>query len=171
MPRYVAFLRGVSPMNAKMPALRACFENAGFSNVRTVLSSGNVVFDARGRSEAALARKAEAAMQASLERTFSTLVRPADHLRALLDRDPFAAFRLPANVKRTVTFLREPPASPPSLPVEKDEARILALHDREAFSAYVPVPGHPVFMALIEKTFGRDVTTRTWDTVKKCAAA
>ena len=47
MPRYVAFLRGVSPMNAKMPELRRCFENAGFRDVRTLLSSGNVVFSTR----------------------------------------------------------------------------------------------------------------------------
>ncbi|MDE2325144.1 MAG: DUF1697 domain-containing protein, partial [Betaproteobacteria bacterium] len=42
MPRYVAFLRGVSPMNARMPELKACFEAAGFGAVRTLLSSGNV---------------------------------------------------------------------------------------------------------------------------------
>ncbi len=28
-----------------------------------------------------------------------------------------------------------------------------------------------VFMRLIEKTFGTSVTTRTWDTIKKRAAA
>jgi hypothetical protein len=35
------------------------------------------------------------------------------------------------------------------------------------------VPGDkgPVFMQLLEKTFGRDITTRTWDTVTKCAKA
>jgi uncharacterized protein (DUF1697 family) len=44
MPRYVAFLRGVSPMNAKMPELKKCFESAGFTDVKTLLSSGNVVF-------------------------------------------------------------------------------------------------------------------------------
>jgi hypothetical protein len=42
MRRYVAFLRGVNPMNAKMAELRRCFETAGFTDVRTVLSSGNV---------------------------------------------------------------------------------------------------------------------------------
>ena len=47
MPRYVAFLRGVSPMNAKMAELKRCFEHAGFEEVKTVLSSGNVVFTAR----------------------------------------------------------------------------------------------------------------------------
>jgi len=46
MPRFVAFLRGVSPLNARMPELKSSFEAAGFRNVRTVLSSGNVVFDA-----------------------------------------------------------------------------------------------------------------------------
>ena len=171
MPRYVAFLRGVSPMNAKMPELRRCFEDAGFGNVRTVLSSGNVVFDAGGRSETALARKAEAAMQASLGRSFRTLVRPVAHLQALLDADPFAALPVPANAKRVVTFLPELPPQALRLPVEQEGAVILAVQGREALTAYVPVPGKPVFMALIEKTFGKDVTTRTWDTLRKCAAA
>lgn len=171
MPRYVAFLRGVSPMNAKMPELRACFEQAGFTDVRTVLSSGNVAFDAASKAEAALERKAESAMQASLGRAFRTQVRPVAHLQALLDSDPFAAFRLHAGTKRVVTFLHEAPERPPALPVARDEARILVLRGREVFTAYVPVPGNPVFMALIEKTFGKDVTTRTWETVRKCVAA
>jgi hypothetical protein len=32
-------------------------------------------------------------------------------------------------------------------------------------------PKGPVFMELIKANFGSDVTTRTWDTVKKCAKA
>src|SRR6266581_4235379 len=76
MPRYVAFLRGVSPLNAKMPELKHCFEEAGFTNVKTVLSSGNIVFDARTSKEATLERRAEAAMGAALSRSFYTIVRP-----------------------------------------------------------------------------------------------
>jgi hypothetical protein len=53
--------------------------------------------------------------------------------------------------------------------VELDGARILALQDREIFSAYLPSPKGPVFMSLIDKTFGQDLTTRTWDTVAKVA--
>src|SRR5690349_4890963 len=44
MPRYAAFLRGVMPMNAKMPDLKRAFERAGFTDVKTILGSGNVVF-------------------------------------------------------------------------------------------------------------------------------
>ena len=46
MPRYAAFLRGVTPMNAAMPELKRAFEDAGFTDVVTVLSSGTVVFTA-----------------------------------------------------------------------------------------------------------------------------
>lgn len=171
MPRYAAFLRGVSPMNCRMPELKAAFEAAGFDNVRTLLSSGNVVFDTRKASAASLQKKCEAAMDEGLGRSFATLVRPQDHLQALMERDPFAAFELPKNAKRVVTFLREPPAKPPKLPIEQQEARILAIDGGEVFVAYVPQQNNPVFMTLIEKTFGKDVTTRTWETVRKCAAA
>ncbi len=168
MRRYAAFLRGVSPMNCKMPELKRAFEEAGFDEVRTVLSSGNVVFTAREAADTSLERKAESAMQKHLGRTFLTIVRSVEELQALLAADPFARYRLPAASKRIVTFLRAAPARVPALP-EQDGARILHLRGREAFSTYLPTPKGPVFMTLIEKTFGQDVTTRTWDTVKKVA--
>ena len=171
MPRHVALLRGVSPMNLKMPALKRCLEDAGFGNVRTLLSSGNVAFDSPKKPELALARKLEAAMSESLGRSFWTLVRPTAHLQALIDADPFATFDVPASMKKVVTFLREPHASKPDLPFERNGARILAMHGLEIFTAYAPQPGNPAFMALLERTFGGAITTRTWDTVRKCAAA
>ncbi|PYP00458.1 MAG: hypothetical protein DMD57_16365, partial [Gemmatimonadetes bacterium] len=62
MPRYAAFLRGVSPMNAKMTELKQAFESAGFTDVKTILASGNAAFNARATSETSLQRKAEGAM-------------------------------------------------------------------------------------------------------------
>ena len=169
MPRYAAFLRGVMPMNAKMPDLKRAFEAAGFTDVRTVLASGNVVFSARPATAAALERKAEASMEKTLGRAFFTIVRPVDALQQLLASDPFRAFRLKPGAKRVVTFLRRPPAGKIALPVELQGARIYALRGGEAFTAYVKNPGNPVFMTLIEKTFGKEQTTRTWDTVAKIA--
>ena len=163
--RYAAFLRGVMPTNCKMPALKLAFEAAGFTEVKTVLGSGNVVFGARAASDAALQRKAEAAMAEHLGRTFLTIVRPLDALRAILDGDPYAGAKLAAGSKRVVTFLREPPDKKPKLPIELDGARIVSLRGGELFSAYVPGPRGPVFMTLIQKTFGDEVTTRTWETV------
>jgi uncharacterized protein (DUF1697 family) len=169
MPRYVAFLRGVSPMNLKMPELKQCFEAAGFTDVKTLRSSGNVVFTARAASEAALERKAEKAMGNHLDRTFHTIVRPATVLRELLEANPFSSFRLAKNTKRVITFLREPHEAKWELPLEVAGARILATSRREIFTVLVPSARGPAFMPLIEKTFGKIVTTRTWDTVARCA--
>jgi uncharacterized protein (DUF1697 family) len=169
MPRYAAFLRGVMPMNCKMPALKAAFEAAGFTDVKTVLASGNVVFDARSTSEQALQQKAEAAMQEHLGQAFITIVRPIEQLRKLLETDPYERFEVDPKAKRIVTFLRGRPKAKIALPVEMDGARILSIKDREIFSAYLPTPKGPVFMTLIQKTFGKDLTTRTWDTVAKVA--
>jgi uncharacterized protein (DUF1697 family) len=158
-------------MNAKMAELRRCFESAGFTGVKTVLSSGNVAFDARARSEASLADRVEAAMSDELGRTFATIVRPATELQRLIESDPYTAFRLPPTAKRVVTFLRDAHAAKLTLPFESEGVQVLATTGREILIAYVPNPKGPVFMTLIEKTFGTNVTTRTWDTVKKCSIA
>lgn len=156
-------------MNAKMPELKAAFEKAGFTEVKTVISSGNVVFNARSKAD--LERKAEAAMEQHLGRTFYTIVRPVAELTALLEADPFSKFRLSAEAKRIVTFLRKPYTEKLTLPIEFDNARILEVVGSEVFCAYLPSPRGPAFMTLLEKTFGKNITTRTWDTVKKCAKA
>jgi uncharacterized protein (DUF1697 family) len=169
MPRYVALLRGVMPMNAKMPALKDAFERVGFTDVKTVLGSGNVVFSARAASEASLERRAEAAMNERLGRSFPTIVRAVEDLQAIVAADPYAAFPLPPGAKRVVTFLRAKPKTRLTLPIELDGAHILRVKGREVFSAYVATPKGPVFMTLIEKTLGKEVTTRTWETVMKLA--
>jgi len=169
MQQYAAFLRGVAPMNCRMPELKKCFEAAGFSDVRTLLSSGNVVFCARAMSPKALERRIEAATQKDLGQSFLTFVRSITALRVIVASDPYKPFRLASGSKRVVTFLRAETGSPPTLPIALAGARILCVRRTEVFSAYVPGPRGPVFMSLIEKTFGKDVTTRTWDTVCKVA--
>src|SRR5260370_40055585 len=81
MPRYAALLRGVMPVNAKMPDLKKAFEAAGFRDVKTILASGNVVFSARAASEASLQQRAEAAMTERFGRTYLTSIRPIEALR------------------------------------------------------------------------------------------
>jgi uncharacterized protein (DUF1697 family) len=155
-------------MNAKMPELKRAFERAGFEDVRTLLSSGNVVFSAPATPVVELERLAEAAMQKHLGNAFVTFVRPLSTLRRLLASDPFAEFDLPLQSKRIVTFMRRKPKAPP-LPIERDGARILAVRGTEIFSAYTPTPRGPVFMQLLDKHFGKETTTRTWETITKAA--
>ena len=158
-------------MNAKMSALKSCFEAEGFSDVRTLLSSGNVVFNARSTPLATLERRAERAMQSGLGRSFGTIVRSAEYLQAFIASDPFAEFGLPPTAKRVVTFLRGPSETKLKLPIEQHGASILKFTGSEVLAAYVPGPKGPVFMVLLERSFGTNITTRTLDTVRKCAAA
>ena len=158
-------------MNAKMPALKSCFEAAGFSDVRTLLSSGNVVFNARSSSPATLERRVERAMQSELGRTFGTIVRSAEYLQDFIESEPFAEFSLPPAAKRVVTFLRSAGQITFELPIERDGASILKFTGSEVLSAYVPGPKGPVFMSLLERNLGSNITTRTLETVRKCAWA
>jgi uncharacterized protein (DUF1697 family) len=167
--RYAAFLRGVSPVNAKMADLKKAFESAGFSDVKTVLSSGNVVFSAPPAPDATLQSAAKAAMKEELGHEFLTFVRSIDALRRMLASDPYKSYRLKPGSKRIVTFLRGHPKADLKLPIEFEGARILVRKGDEIYSAYVPNPKGPVFMSLLEKTFGKEITTRTWDTVAKVA--
>ena len=171
MPRYVAFLRGVSPMNAKMADLKLCFEKIGLAEVKTILSSGNVAFTSAKSSEATLEKAIESGLTAHFPRSFPVIVRTTDHLLALLRLDPYNGFQVSPEAKRVVTFLSQSYEGNLSFPIELDGAKMLHMKGNEVFTAYVPNDRGPIFMTLIAKTFGKSVTTRTWDTIKKCAAA
>lgn len=171
MAEYAALLRGITPMNATMAGLKKAFERAGFRDVRTILGTGNLRFSAPAASLSAIEQRAEAAMEKALGRAFYTIVRPLDALRDLLASDPYARLGLKPGSKRIVTFLRRKVEPVPKLPLEKDGARILAVRGAEVLSAYVRTAKGPVFMALLEKTFGKDITTRTWETVERIARA
>jgi uncharacterized protein (DUF1697 family) len=158
-------------MNLKMPALKAALEGAGFSDVKTLLSSGNVVFSGRRAADAALERRLEAAIEQHVGKKFGVIVRSIEELQELLDADPYRAFDLPPKAKRVVTLLRSPPTAKLKLPLERDGARILKLRGRDLLSAYVVSDKGPVFMSLIEKACGKDITTRTWETLQKVARA
>lgn len=74
MTTYVAFLRGINVGGKniiKMDALRVAFEKAGFTAVRTVIQSGNVLFE----SNSADPRKLEDTIEAMLTKTFHTKIR------------------------------------------------------------------------------------------------
>ena len=158
-------------MNCKMPELKKSLEKAGFTDVKTVISSGNAVFSSRSTSAPGLEEKCEEAMQKVMKKSFMTIVRSIDELETLLETDAFRKYAVPPNGKRNVTFLRAAPATKPKLPVELKGGQILGLHGREAYLYYIPGEADPSFMTMIEKTFGKAVTTRTWDTVGRIVKA
>jgi uncharacterized protein (DUF1697 family) len=171
MTEFVAFLRGINVGGrgmASMADLRASFEDAGFKDVRTIGSSGNVAFASASTDAGALAAKARAAMRKRLGMDVVVHVHRIEDIRTITSADPYAGFRFPKEWKKVVTFLGDGEAKTElRLPMEKEFTAILAIKDGAAFSVYGPNPKGALFMTVLEKAFGKDITTRTWDMLSK----
>ena len=97
-------------------------------------------------------------------------IRQAD-VRRIVDADHHAQFQPPSAAKQLITFLKRPHELPVSLPLEGEGAAICKLEGVEVYSHYLPNDKGPLFMTMLEKTFGKQITTRTVDTVRKCIKA
>jgi uncharacterized protein (DUF1697 family) len=108
--RYVALLRGINVGGKNligMPALKTCFEDAGFDDVETYIQSGNVLFETtRPKKDLALE------IEKKLERTFRlplvVVVRSHKQLAGIVSSAPKGFGRDPAAYRYDVVFLKEP---------------------------------------------------------------
>lgn len=173
MTRWVAFLRGINVggHTVKMERLRALFEGLGFTDVRTFIASGNVVFDAKGGKAAALEARIETHLAAGLGWEAATFLRSIDEVRAIAAHDPFAD-TAPAEGDRThVAFLRAPPDADTERAIaERTTAHdLLATRDREVYW----LCRIPWAESTVPRDLGRllteDMTLRNINTVRRMA--
>src|SRR5208282_6694847 len=93
-------------------------------------------------------------------------------VRALIASDPFHGVAVTPNTRLYITFLATP-SKPKSLAIPYEapdkSLRILKLSKTEIVSVVElsPQAGTIECMELIGKEFGKNVTTRNWNTVKK----
>ena len=88
MKKYVALLRGIAPTNPNMrnDKLRGLFEKLGFTNVQTVISSGNVLFESSSKSAKKLEETIEKALPEQLGFTSTTIMKSKEQLLKLLEK-------------------------------------------------------------------------------------
>jgi uncharacterized protein (DUF1697 family) len=170
MPTYVALLRGIGPSmpNMRNEKLRWLFEQLGFKNVRTVISSGNVLFESTSERPATLEIKIEKALPEKLGFTSTTIIRSVDQLEKLVKKDPFKGWEDTASSRLNVTFLKQPQKPKFKFPhrPEKRTYQLLSMVD-DAICSVIDLEGDktPDLMIWLEKEFGKQITTRTWKTV------
>jgi uncharacterized protein (DUF1697 family) len=169
----VAFLRGINVGGHKkisMADLKKAFESLGFKNVRTVLASGNVVFEAPGKDRA-LADTIAARLENVFGFPVKVVLRSVGELQAIVNADPFKGAPSGPDIKLYVTFLSETKAGRPvRLPPRPSEGlKLVRVTPGEVFSAIrlSAEAGTPDLMAFLERAFGKEVTTRNWQTVLK----
>jgi uncharacterized protein (DUF1697 family) len=94
VPRFVALFRGINVGRAKriaMADLRALLESLGYGGVRTLLNSGNAVFDAPAEPPARHAQRIQAAVAGSLGVECLVIVKSAQDMAAVVAGNALAA--------------------------------------------------------------------------------
>src|SRR4051812_4287176 len=93
MSKYVAFLRGVNVGGRiiKMTDLKQVLETAGFKEVKTVLQSGNVIFESDKTDTDKLKQQMEQALTGAFEYPAKVQVLPLEKLSQIVAANPFAA--------------------------------------------------------------------------------
>ncbi len=174
MKRWAALLKGVNVGgNRKLPmaGLRTLVEGLGYGNAKTLLASGNVVFDAPGGG-AAIVAKLEAALAEHGCKT-EVLLRDLAEIDAVIAANPFpeAAADHPSHV--LVVFHRDPfPAGLiDKLPEIYTGPERLHAVGRELFIDYPENIGESKLdRALAKLKFPAIATARNWNTVGKLRA-
>ncbi len=179
MTTYAAFLRGINVGGHKlvsMKRLAQAFESLGLKNVKTLLASGNVLFSAPPTNPARLVRKIEAQLEETLGHEITVILRTRDDLQALADLNPFRSIRVTPRTRLFVTFLSEKPRTRLKIPyLSPDKSfRILCRTRGELCSVLTVGPQWAKNlrqMDILEKEFGKKITTRSWSTVLRLLRA
>jgi uncharacterized protein (DUF1697 family) len=175
MTTFVAFLRAVNVGGRgaiRMADLKALGEGLGFTNVRTLLQSGNMVFDGKGTTTAIAAKLADAIEAAHGFRT-PVMVRTAAELDAAIGENPFAREAKDDPSHLLVLFTNGKPGGDAKarLAAIRTDKEVLTLGSRELYAYYGGGIGRSkVTVAVLEKALDVSVTGRNWNTVTKLAA-
>ncbi|MBN1210175.1 MAG: DUF1697 domain-containing protein [Myxococcaceae bacterium] len=175
MARYVALLRGINVGgNKKVPMarLRALLEGLGYTDVTTLLQSGNVVFTGKKQSPAQVARQLEAAIAEEFGFEVAVIVRTRDELAAAIQANPLPGAE-EAPSKFLVTFLSDVPDRKRLQAIDPaaylpDEFRVLG---REIYARFPNGIGKSkLATVLLGERLGVTQTARNWSTVTKLLA-
>ena len=171
MEKYIAFLRGINVGGHKripMPELKKVFEKQGFLHVKTSLNTGNVIFEGEKASTMAIPGMLENAFGFFI----GTIVLPFDDICKIVASNPFKSIEVSPERRLYVTFLAERSDSQPEVPYFSADGSFRIIHHTN----------HAVFsvldlgktkttdaMNILEKEFGKQITTRNYNTVVKIA--
>jgi len=169
MARLVALLRGInlgSKRRVAMADLRELLVDLGYTDVRTVLASGNVIFTG---PKAKAREKLEKALKERFEMDIDVVVKTMAEIEAVLAADPFAG-EVENPTRYFVVFLDHAP----------DPAKLQALEEQDfapdAFKAgkhelYAHCPegmqNSKLMKALGKPGLAGTATVRNWATVNK----
>ena len=171
MPIYIVMLRGVNVSGhnlIRMEQLRASFAALGFSDVKTYVQSGNVVFKAVTESAASLSRKIEQTILHNFGFTVPVFLTTPKKMEETIERNPFLKSPKLDHAKLHVTLLSK---DPPETAAEQLEPLIVKPEQFQIVgrNIYLYCPNGygntKLSNTAIEKKLSVGATTRNWKTV------
>lgn len=167
MTKYVAFLRGINIGGRRvlMDDLQKVFEALGFTDIKTLIASGNVAFTALEIDEKDLQQKIEKALEKFFGFTILVILRTMDEIDKLIKVEPFKRIEIEPGIRLQITFFSADMKSTES--IKNHDFLITIIDNRTLASVVYPNGKTTNLMTTIDKTFGKYSTTRNWNTIQK----
>lgn len=171
MQKYAALIRGIAPAfpNMKNTDLCGVFEALGFDGVQSVLSSGNIIFEADKPDVKSWESRLEVAWPKMLGFSATTIIKSQKELARLLAADPFAGTVHGGKTYLLVTFFKHRPKLSFELPHQPEDRpfRFVYYANRALCSITDPtVPGNDPG-GWLERRYGKEITSRTPQTIER----
>ncbi len=171
MTTYIALLRGINVSGhnpIKMETLKTLFESLGFSQVRTYIQSGNVVFESAEKDDSALKAAIEAQIKQQFDFEVAVMLRTATEWHQIMSKNPFQSAADADGTKVHIVFFSQAPDAAlveqlSALPFDNDEFTVI---DREMYLHCPNGYGRTKLSnPFIERKLKVTSTTRNWRSV------
>lgn len=174
--RYAAFLRAVNVAGNQlsMTALKALLESLGLEHPKSILQTGNVIFEADAQNAADLETLLQRETEERLNVCTEYFIRDAKAVAKIIADNPLVKEARTDPARLVVFLLKQRPARKS---VEKLQAQIkgpemVTWGDRHVYISYPEGQGRSKLTnAVIEKLLASRGTARNWNTVLKMYAA
>ena len=175
MSECIALIRGINVGRNKrlaMADLRDLMVELGHTNVRTLLNSGNVLFQSRRPNVAKIAANIETAINTACGFTAAVTVTTAQELDLIVDENPLLHV-VDDHARHLVAFFTHPQHLESLRPMLKESWKpdALAVTERAAYLWCATGILDSKFLQAFSRRAGATVTTRNWATVLKLQAA
>lgn len=170
---YIALLRGINVSGhklIKMEELRKMFEGMGFKNVRTLIQSGNVIFEAAKTKPESLRKKIEAGLLKFLGYEVTVVIRTIEDLEKIVKEYPFSKIKGHGECKIYVGFIETVPEKTKAAELTKqsDENEMFRINgDNIYLLCRKSFMDSKMSKNIVDKTLKLKTTTRNWNTVNK----
>ena len=171
MGKFAALLRGINVgghTKVSMEELKKTFEKMGFRNVKTILNTGNVVFE----GETGKIKFIPGTLKEAFGFAIATIIVPFEAITEMAESNPFKMIRITPATRLYVTFLGEMPKTMMKIPhhSEDDSFQVIKITDTAVFTVLnLEKTGTTELMKFLETEFGKSITTRNYNTVMKMA--